>query len=373
MKKMMYLRSGPYEPDILGYNMQEIGMLTAFCKQGYDCDLFYYGKTNHTETINIGENYGKLTIYFIKGIRLLRSGLYPRLLKKDFLSNYDVIITSEYSQIMSVLIAKLHPNVYCYNGPYYNLFKIPPLEKIYDFIFLNSLNKNVKTFFCKSSLAENFLNGKGLKRTLTIGVGQNFNKFEKVEEVSEKTKKVIEFMRKHQSLLIVGSIDDRKNFPFVLKIFSQLLNKNPNFRLVVVGTGNRKYIEKEISKFNDEIINKILFVGKITNTELKFIYPECYTFLMPSKLEIFGMVLLEAMSYGSVVISSYNGGSSTLIKEDHNGYIRSLDDPKQWSELILSKKFIMNRKNISKNSVYTIVNNYTWENLIIRMLENIEN
>lgn len=373
MKKLMYLRSGPYEPDILGYNMQEIGMLTAFCKQGYDCDLFYYGKTNRTETINIGENYGKLTIYFIKGIRLLRSGLYLRLLKKDFLSNYDVIITSEYSQIMSVLIAKLHPNVYCYNGPYYNLFKIPPLEIIYDFLFLNSLNKNVKTFFCKSSLSEKFLNDKGLRRTLTVGVGQNFDKFENVEEVSEKTKKLIEFMRKNQSLLIVGSIDDRKNFPFVLEIFSQLLNKDPNFRLVVVGTGNRNYIKKEISKFNDELVKKILFVGKITNAELQYIYPECYAFLMPSKLEIFGMVLLEAMSYRSVAISSYNGGSSTLIKDNYNGYIRSLDDSKQWSELILSKEFKINREKIINNAVETIKYDFNWEKIVNDIIENLTN
>ncbi len=370
MKKIMYLRSGPYEPDISKYNMQEVGMLTEFCKQGYDCDLFYYGKSKNTQVMNFGEEVGQLTIRFIKGIRLLRSGIYPKLLNRDFLKQYDMIIVSEYSQIMTVLISRMHPNVYCYNGPYYNLFKLPFMESVYDFLFLNTLRKNVKKFYCKSHLSEKYLNNKGLLDTVTVGVGQNFTKFMEIKEPSDTTKKVIEYMGKHKVLLVVGNIDERKNFPFILEIFSILVKSSSEFRLMFIGTGEEKYIERKLNKFDSKMKEKIFFVGEMSNTELQFIYPNAYVFLMPSKLEIFGMVLLEAMSFGSIAISSFNGGSSLLIEDNLNGYIRQIDDPSVWSNLILSNEFKFDREKIAYNAIKTVNESFTWENIVKKMLDN---
>lgn len=370
MKRIMYIRSGPYEPDITSYNMQEVGMLSEFCKKGYDCDLFYYGKKERIEKIDFEGKAGQLTIHYIKGIRLFRSGLYTKLLNKSFLGKYDAIITSEYSQIMTVLLCRIHPNVYCFNGPYYNLFKLPFIEPVYDFLFLNTLRKNIKQFFCKSNLAEMYLNNKGLLQTTTVGVGQNFMKFQEVKKPSEQTLELLNFMRRHRVMLIVGSIDDRKNFPFVLELFSKIYRINPNFRLMVVGTGREEYIQKELLKVDCGLKEKILFVGKLANTELQFIYPESFVFIMPSKLEIFGMVLLEAMSFGGVVISSFNGGSSVLIKDGDNGYIRSIDDVKLWSNLILSKEFETNREAISRSAIETVKHDFTWKVIVQKMIEN---
>lgn len=55
-------------------------------------------------------------------------------------------------------------------------------------------------------------------------------------------------------------------------------------------------------------------------------------FLLPTEYEIFGMVLLEAMYYKTVVLTTDNGGSSTLIDNGRNGYI--LKDKKA-SELVI--------------------------------------
>lgn len=372
MKRLMYLRSGPYEPDISGYNMQEMGMLEEFCKRGYDCDLFYYGKKTRTEVIESKGNDGRLTINFIKGVRLLRSGIYPELLNKAFLKQYDVIITSEYSQIMTVLISSLHSNVYCYNGPYYNLFKLPFIEPIYDLLFSKRTNMNIKSFFCKSQLAERYLNKKNISNTLTIGVGQNYKKFELNTLISKKTTDLIEFMDQNPTLLVVGTIDERKNFPFILEVFSGVIKNNPDLRLVMIGSGDQKYIKKKLRGYPKEVVNKISFFGKINNTELQFVYPKCFAYLMPSKLEIFGMVLLEAMSFGAVAISSPNGGSNTLIKDGVNGYIREIKDPKQWVGLISSSEFKINRVEIRKKAKLSIRDNFSWFSVAEKMIEEIE-
>ncbi|OYS90938.1 glycosyl transferase family 1, partial [Limosilactobacillus reuteri] len=128
-RKILYVRSGPYKVNLNGYNLQEIGLGKAFCKKGYDFDILYYSDENKIELIDTPQN--NLRILWCKGIRLLRSGVYPKILKKEFLKKYDYIIVSEYSQIMAVLLSGLHSNVYVYNGPYYNLFKLKLIEPIY--------------------------------------------------------------------------------------------------------------------------------------------------------------------------------------------------------------------------------------------------
>lgn len=374
MKKIMYLRSGPYEPSEKEYNLQEVGMLSELCKRGYDCDLFYYGKLPKEKIINF-EAGTRLKINWVKGIRILRSGVYPTLLSKSFLSEYDIIIGSEYSQIMTWLLSKRHHNVFCYNGPYYNLFKILPIEKIYDFLFTSSLNKNIKFFFCKSILSEEYLNKKGILSTKTIGVGQNLEKFSltKNNEMKLDTTKTLEKFVDENSLLYVGSISERKNFPFLLKVAEQALEKNPSLKLVIIGKGKDKYIYSNLSKLPEDIQSKIKIIPFVQNDQLKYIYPKALALLLPSKKEIFGMVMLEAMSLGLPVISSDNGGSRTLINNNHNGIIASIKTTNEWIRAIdyLSNKEI--RSQVSVAAKETITQFYSWEkvvdNMIIELVE----
>ena len=125
----------------------------AFCNEGYDFDIVYYTKgKNREQTIDVPKNH--LRIFWRKGIRILRSGIYPEIYDKKFLNRYDIVIASEYGQIMSVILSDRYPNTYLYNGPYYNLFKIPFIEPVYDFLFCKKLNKNMRKVFCKTEMAK---------------------------------------------------------------------------------------------------------------------------------------------------------------------------------------------------------------------------
>lgn len=363
--KLMYLRSGPYEPSEKNYNLQEIGMLSEFCKLGYDCDLYYFGKTEKNKTM-IFDNGTKLNIKWIKGIRLLRSGLYPQLLRKNHLKQYDVIFCSEYSQVMTFLLSRKHDNFYCYNGPYYNLFKLKFMERIYDKLFLKALNKNVKRFFCKSILSENFLNTKGLFNTTVVGVGQNMEKFKSNPEIFSSTNSVINFIDKN-TFLYVGSIDDRKNFPFLIKIMKKTIEKYPEIKLQIIGSGNKKYIKENLKDLSDSTLRNINIIESLQNEQLQYIYPKVRCLLLPSKLEIFGMVLLEAMSFGIPVISSDNGGSRTLINNYFNGIIADINSEDEWLHAIDFLRSESNMEKLSMNAQNTIKDKFTWEKIVNQM------
>lgn len=362
-KKILYVRSGPYKVNLNSYNLQEVGFSKALCDMGFNCDIVYYSHFNKDEEIYKNNNC-KVRVLWRKGIKVLRTGIYPQILKKEFLNNYDLIIATEYSQIMTILMSKLSDNVVVYNGPYYNLFKIKFIEKIYDNLFVNHINNNVKQIFVKSDLSKKYLEKKGMKNISVLGVGLDTNKFEIDNKPNDEINELLYFMKKNKCLLYVGSLDDRKNFRFTLKVFEKINHTNPNIKLVVIGKGKKRYVKNSFKAINRESIKNIIHINKIDNKFLKYIYKEAKVFMLPSKKEIFGMVLLEAMYFGVPTITSVNGGSSTLIKNNINGIILNNFNEDIWYQNII--KLLENEElalGISKEASKTIKSYFTWEKI----------
>ena len=368
-KKILYVRSGPYKPNINGYNLQEIGLAIAFCKKGYDVDILYYSEKNEIQKLAV--NNGNVRILWSKGIRLLRSGVYPRILKKEFLNNYDVVIASEYSQIMSILLASRHKNVFIYNGPYYNLFKLPFLESIYDKLFVNYINNHVKKVYCKTLMAEKYLNNKGITNTITVGVGLNVANYLDNVDISRRTQELIDNMKGYRNILYVGSISDRKNVKHIIKSFIQYKKENcssSNVKLVLVGNGKKNYIRECKELIPEKLEESILWEKDINNFELKYVYKMADVFMLASKKEIFGMVLLEAMYFGIPIITSMTAGASMLIENGKNGYILSDFDTKKWVNklrIILSNSDL--RQRFGQRSKELVNTKFSWLNIANKM------
>lgn len=373
-KKILYVRSGPYVLNFDNYNLQEVGLGAAFCKKGYDFDIVYYSKKDNTQMIKIGKN--KITILWRKGIRLLRTGIYPFLLNSNFLKQYDIIIMSEYSQIMSYLVAKKHPNVYLYNGPYYNLFKLPFVEIFYDKLFCKKINRLMKKTFCKTKMAAEFIAKKGITNTLVTGVGLDISKFEKEKSVEENTQKLLDKMCAHRNFLYVGSITPRKNVELIVKAFVQLKIKNEDYKdvqLVIVGKGDLKYIQKCRDLIPKDIENSIVWYSFVKNAQLKFVYKAADIFLLPSVQEIFGMVLLEAMYFSLPVISSNSAGAETLIKNEENGIILENFLVDSWAEKM---NYILDNYEVAmqygEEAKQTIEREFLWDKVAEKMINVIE-
>ncbi|MBN7573936.1 glycosyl transferase family 1 [Clostridium sp. 2-1] len=365
MKKILYVRNGPYKVNPNLYNLQEIGFCKALCKKGFDCDIIYYSDIDKDEEIYVDNFNGKkINLLWRKGYKILRTGIYPSLLKKDFVNKYDLIITTEYSQIMSLLWTRYNPKVVLYNGPYYNMFKIPFTEKIYDVLFTKKLNKNLDKVFTKSDLAKEYLEKKGFENIDTLGVGLDTDIFDKVNNPSEKVIELQEFMKKNKSVLYVGSLIERKNFRFTLQVFDKVNKENQELKLVIIGKGKKTYVEKSLKLISENAKKNIVFVDKIDNKFLKYIYPEAEVFLLPSKLEIFGMVLLESMYFGVPVITSLNGGSSTVIDNKVNGVIIDEFNIDIWAREILNIcSDQLYSKKLRINSKDTIQKKYMWDKI----------
>lgn len=103
-------------------------------------------------------------------------------------------------------------------------------------------------------------------------------------------------------ILAVSSIDPRKNFAILLKALEYI--KDKNIKLKVVGGQDMIYSTsiKELSK--DTCADKVEWLGRISDGELKTLYANALCFVYPSLYEGFGIPPLEAMSCGTPTIVS---------------------------------------------------------------------
>lgn len=370
MKRILLVRSGPYQVDPRSYNLQEIGLAAAFAKYGIKCDVVYYHKKKNYDEV-ITKNGVKVNIFWRHGIRLLRSGVYPMLLKKSFFDKYDAVICSEYSQIMSVLFLN-KIDTYIYNGPYYNLFKIPIIERMYDALFCTKINKKAKKVFCKTQKAADYLARKGVTNTSVVGVGLDTEKFDSKLIPNQKTESILEKMAGHRNILYIGSISKRKNVELIIKAFNHIgcQPKYQDVQLVIVGKGSKKYSDYCHTLVDESVKKNIIWVDKVENAQTKFLYKSADIFLLPSVKEIFGMVLLEAMYIGIPVISSDSAGAGTLIQNGSNGFIEKEFDEGKWAkkieELLDDEKV---RQRIGNAAHDTIKNEFMWTKIAEKMVK----
>jgi len=129
----------------------------------------------------------------------------------------------------------------------------------------------------------------------------------------------LRYQKKTLDVLSVARLDPIKNFPAFLKVASIL----PNRKFIIVGEGlDRQRLEKIISE--KDIRNVRLVGGKKDPSNY---YASAKVFVLTSKYESFGLVLIEAMAYGLPCIAFKPNGkkietaSKEIIKNGETGFL----------------------------------------------------
>lgn len=104
-------------------------------------------------------------------------------------------------------------------------------------------------------------------------------------------------------ILYVGQQSDYKNIKRLGDAHQILLAKYPDLGLVLVGSKNASAQANE-TYFNDRKYKNVLFTGFVDDSELSWLYSNAQAYVFPSLMEGFGLPGLEAMGYGTPVVSS---------------------------------------------------------------------
>lgn len=362
MKRIALIRSASSAVSKSGYNIQEIGMAKELAKRGVKVDVFLISDKDKTYSEQTGYN-NLVTIYWLNGIKIPgQQGYYKDLNRILDLHQYNLIQTLDDSQITTVLTS-----IYCkkhnikfvlWQGMYENYpekYK-RVIQYVFDWTLLRILRKNTKYCIAKTYSAKRYLEAKKFTNIDVIPVGLETENFCCESSIDYRKKLNIEADKK--ILLYVGKVEDRRKPLFCMDVYERVKKDFYNCCMVYVGKGPMLDQVHEYAK--GKSLKDVYFIDQIPQNELPSLYEESSIFILPTRYEIFGMVLLEAMFFGVPVITYKAAGPVDVISNDVDGIVMSDFDADLWSKKIiyhLSKGdcSIMGDKGKKK-----IVRNYVW-------------
>ena len=353
------------------YNQQEIGLATAFKKIGNDVAIVYYSNTNWQDVFQT--RFGNIKIIYRKAKKIFGiNSIFDdyTLIKKQ----YDLIITDEYSQSESCKICREYGGkTIIYHGPYYSKTqkKFNIFMFFFDFLHLKSIKEENPLIYTKSELAKKYLESKGLNVEKAIGVGLDISQLENNIDVSNFSSE-IEYS--DFNLLYIGVLEKRRNIIFLLKLLKRLIKIDERYQLIIVGEGKNKAYVRTVFDYikNNGLGKNVKYVDKLPQNQLRDLYRKVKFFLLPTSYEIWGMVLMEALYFGNIVLTTYNGGSSSLLQQK-NGFLLKLDLEEWFKIITLNKHLSELRTDYKKFNRGLIENSYNWDAIACEMLKGYKN
>lgn len=163
-------------------------------------------------------------------------------------------------------------------------------------------------------------------RVIYLGYQQQYHRIQAQQKISE----ILARYRICQPyLLFVGVIEPKKNLERLVEAY-RLLQKDaaiPKDTQLVIAGGEGWFSERLYQKVKDcKLDQHIVFPGYIPDEHLPALYSGAELFVFPSLYEGFGLPVLEAMSYGTPVVTS-NVSSLPEIAGDA-GFLIDPGEPK---------------------------------------------
>jgi len=372
-----------------GMERVAISLAEAFESNGHESHLIYF--KNKKDTLSPTANV-KLHHFNLDRIMLLTIiGLFLEI----FLRFFNMLLRKSYpffkgfftSQIFKIKLAKLEKEygkfdliivrgqgtlemIYQNSDPRIvavseNVFSYGTMNKFLKNIQIKALYENrnilgvsnaVSKIFKELEIDENFKSNQILKITNPIDV-----------EHTQMLANLYEADITEPFILSVGRVVPGKNLTLLVEAYSYARKEyNVRHKLVIVGDGSdMPLIQKRVRELSLE--NEVYFKGQLTNP-----FPwmkKAELFILSSKFEGLGMVLLESMACETKVVATKSrGGVADIMKDELNDYLADQTAQDLGSKIALAlqeKRSIDFKKYLQEFTPATIVNEYIDNFLIL--------
>ncbi len=224
------------------------------------------------------------------------------------------------------------------------------------------LNNSDKIICISNQIKRYFLNKIDipLKKIKIIYYGLNSKDLIKKKSLPLKKIKVNEFKNIFTICCIARHVK-QKSLDFLIKSFYEFKKNNNKSKLIIIGSGPETKKLKNLS-INLNLTDDIIWINYLENV-LK-ILKISNVFVLPSKYEGFGLVLLEAMYAKIPIIATKVSAIPEVIKHDWNGLLIKHGDIKDLNEkLKIIKQNKINAKLI-KNSQKTLIEKFNFNKMV---------
>jgi glycosyltransferase involved in cell wall biosynthesis len=157
----------------------------------------------------------------------------------------------------------------------------------------------------------------------------------------------------------MGVFRRRKNFHILIQSLGILKEQGVPFRAVIAGEGRAK-LELLYLRWKFKISKELTIRGWVGNDEREKFLDELDIFVLSSKKETFGMVVIEAMARMKRVIATICGGPEFIITHGKDGYLIERDDAKILADQIIEViQTGQETDQVPNNALDSAVNNYS--------------
>jgi glycosyltransferase involved in cell wall biosynthesis len=218
------------------------------------------------------------------------------------------------------------------------------------FVFLEKIaaRRTTKIFNLTKKGREDHINRKiaPSEKFIVSSCGIDLSKFQ-----AEKPK---DYPQNRIKILWAGRFAPIKNPQMVLRVAEILNNENMEFRMV----GDGELQPKIQNEFRSRQLKNITLPGY--NAELQREFFAADIFIITSKNEGFGRVIVEAMAAGLPIIATKVGGIPEIVTHGENGFLVNSEDAEAMAKNILSlldnkvKYAQISKNNMEKSKDYSL-------------------
>jgi len=165
--------------------------------------------------------------------------------------------------------------------------------------------------------------GLGKKRGISIiNPGVDLLKF----KASKKTE--------NPTILYLGRIKPYKSIDRLISAFSHVIKDIPDATLAIAGEGeNRVELEEMTKKLG--LQNVVNFLGRVTEKAKAELLASSWVVAQPSKIEGWGITVIEANASGTPVIASDVPGLRDSVRNPHTGLLVTWDNREKWVDAMV--------------------------------------
>jgi len=132
----------------------------------------------------------------------------------------------------------------------------------------------------------------------------------------------------------ISAYKEQKAIDVLIRAFKLVRNADPTVTLTIAGPGPLRE-ELEQLAVSLGIREQIEFLGVTGRDDVVRLLRGCKAFVLPSRFETFGIVILEAMACKKPVVATTAGGIPEIIENGQNGILVEPNDPKGLAEALV--------------------------------------
>lgn len=161
-------------------------------------------------------------------------------------------------------------------------------------------------------------------------------------------------------ILGVGQLSKHKGFDLLIRGFASIADKYPTVNLVIAGDGDQRVNLEAITE-QENLSERVIFKGKVDEANVASLMKGCQFLAFPSLREPFGIVALEGMAAGKIVLASQVGGIPEFLPVPPNIFVEP--DVTCWGNALNRALFLSSTGKLNGSSNLAVAAQFSWQKL----------